>query len=359
MAIVFGDRDGSLTDHEQGGNQNLLGLPDAVGDARLITDFARGGDDFLSTVGGQNPHLFGDAIDMTRHAQGGDDILVGSDITIGLGENFLYGDAIRMSDFTQGGNDTLIGGNSSSGAIAQNHLFGDAESLLNKAQGGDDILIGGNGNNGGNTINELFGDALLLGDSAQGGNDTLSGGNAIFSGMVSNFLIGDAGKMADSAKAGDDTLTGGSSFGGGTSVQNTLIGDADMLLSGTINCGNDVLIAGTAQVGGSVSNEMYGDAKNPLQPAKGGADMFVFIDDVDRGLTVGTQNKIYDFSQSQHDKIAFIGVEGVSGFDDPDFRIVPPAPGSGSSDTLIIAGSDEVTLVGFTGTLTAHDFVFA
>ena len=103
-----------------------------------------------------------------------------------------------------------------------------------------------------------------------------------------------------------------------------------------------------------VINNMLGDAEDRLDAAKGGADTFVFKDDVANGATVGTDNHIFDFSQSEHDKIQFSGVAGVDGFED---LIIVFDPVSG--DTTINAGSDAVALVDFTGTLTDRDFVFA
>ena len=87
-----------------------------------------------------------------------------------------------------------------------------------------------------------------------------------------------------------------------------------------------------------------------------GQDTFIFKDNVAKGQTVGTQNFIFDFSQSQHDVIEFSGVAGVNSFADIAKHIdQTTVPGN----TIINAGTDTVTLVGFTGTLTAHDFVFA
>ena len=70
-------------------------------------------------------------------------------------------------------------------------------------------------------------------------------------------------------------------------------------------------------------------------------------------MTVGTNNTIFDFSQSQHDKIEFIGVAGVTTFGNLSFDTVT-SPG----DTIILAGADAVKLEDFTGTLTAQDFMF-
>ena len=89
--------------------------------------------------------------------------------------------------------------------------------------------------------------------------------------------------------------------------------------------------------------------------AQGGADHFVFKDTAT--ATVGTQNFIMDFSQSQHDVIEFSGVAGVTSFADLKFDTTLD-PGN----TIINAGADAVKLVGFQngvdGTLTASDFLF-
>jgi hypothetical protein len=122
--------------------------------------------------------------------------------------------------------------------------------------------------------------------------------------------------------------------------------------------GNDVLIAGTtATLSGSVVKFMIGDAEFMSGHARGGADTFVFHDH--DSMIVGTDNFIIDFSQSQHDKIQFIGVAGVTTFADLTIQIItdPNSPLAGS--TMIHAGNDDaVVLVDFAGTLTEHDFLF-
>jgi hypothetical protein len=118
--------------------------------------------------------------------------------------------------------------------------------------------------------------------------------------------------------------------------------------------GNDVLIAGTAVALAGVINHMWGDG-NSSPSAQGGADHFVFRDTAT--ATVQTENFIEDFSQSRHDVIEFSGVAGVTSFQNLTFNTME-VPGS----TVIHAGADRVTLVGFidgvTGTLTASDFLF-
>jgi serralysin len=109
---IFGDTAGVLADHEQGRDQQLFGDPMLgpqvflYGDARAITDFARGGDDILHGILVNENNLFGDADTMSAQAEGGDDILLVADNTTGAPvHNFLFGDAHNMDGQAEGGND--------------------------------------------------------------------------------------------------------------------------------------------------------------------------------------------------------------------------------------------------------------
>jgi hypothetical protein len=198
----------------------------------------------------------------------------------------------------------------------------------------------------GSVFNQLTGDAQLLLDSARGGNDALIGGNAT-AGSVENFLYGDALGIDNAGPGGNDKLTGGNASGSGT-VNNTLMGDAAQSYSA--KGGNDTLTAGSYSGGGSVRNDMWGDMQLLLGSATGGHDKFVF-----KGDFVGTQNYIYDFHQSQFDKIEFSGVTGVTSFSDLTIA-------HSGLDTVITAGADQVTLVSYDNTahpLAASDFLFA
>jgi hypothetical protein len=113
--------------------------------------------------------------------------------------------------------------------------------------------------------------------------------------------------------------------------------------------GNDVLWAGTASPGFGVRNDMWGDGELRGH-AQGGADTFVFRDDGQS--TVGTYNVVHDFSQDQSDIISFINVSGVQSFDDLVITRY-------DTTTVVAAGGDEVSLLNFTGALTAGDFLFA
>jgi hypothetical protein len=108
------------------------------------------------------------------------------------------------------------------------------------------------------------------------------------------------------------------------------------------------LFAGTSVPGGTVINEMWGDGQLS-GGAQGGKDLFVFKDN--GSMTVGTNNAIEDFSQSQHDQIKFVDVAGVHSFNDLVITQIGP-------DTVITAGADQVTLHNFTNSLTANDFLF-
>ena len=290
---------------------------------------------------------YGDTADsLTDKQQGGDETLSGP----AGEENSLYGDAgMAITDHARGGNDSLVGGTDS-----DNLLRGDAQELSGKAEGGNDSLTGGDLTPDAvafppttDLANVLWGDATTLSGFAKGGNDVLIGGDNFGVLELRNALTGD-GRMFDHATGGDDTLIGGNSYG--AHVLNLYAGDGDEM-SDQANGGNDVLIAGTALFDGGVTNSMVGDGTFASGHPKGGADAFVFHDN--GSMTVGTDNLIFDFSQSQHDKIQFIGVAGVAVFADLTFDTTTE-PGT----TIIHAGADAVKLVGFTDTLTEHDFLF-
>jgi hypothetical protein len=301
----YGDAGGNMSDHSKGGNDSFMEL--------------------AQPFGGVTNTFYGDAGgNISGSAQGGNDTFTASGSTAtGSSSNFVsifYGDAGGdMSDFAHGGDDVAV-------LLDIVDVFSFAQQSVNKANG----------------------DALTMSGPAVGGNDTLTGGNNSSSGFVENNLAGDAGNtMSGSAHGGNDVLTGGNNTGSGQ-LSNFLYGDA-LSLSGSSKGGNDTLYAGTTAPGGTVSNDMWGDGLL-LDRAQGGKDQFVFKDN---GLmTVGTHNTIEDLSQSQHDQIVFSNVAGVHSFND----LVITQTGT---DTVITAGADQVTLHNFSGSLTAHDILFA
>jgi hypothetical protein len=171
----------------------------------------------------------------------------------------------------------------------------------------------------------------------------LIGGSNTGSGTTSNELQGDAYAMFDSAQGGNDTLTGGNASSG--VVSNSLIGDAAFVTGDTVQMGDDILIAGTQSGSGSVTNFMYGDAFDISGSPVRGSDIFVF------NGNVGDQNYVVDFQQD----VDHIDINGLSIDDltittgvDPTFDV---------ESTFITDGTNMVSLVGFTGTLTQHDLV--
>jgi len=240
--------------------------------------------------------------------------------------NYIFGDSAFnpdtaddgvMSGYASGGHNTLTGGNNSADeSIIGNLLVGNAFSMTEHASGGHNTLIGGNisGSGSGVAQNEIFGDAYFMSGSASGGHNTLTGGNnSSNAGFVENDLIGDAFAMSENSSGGYNTLIAG--------------------------------------LGINVYNNMWGDAQNTSTASKQvGHDLFVFKDK--GSMTVGTQNFIYDFSELLSDKIEFSHVAGVKHFSDLQFLVQ-------NGDTTIQAGNDSVTLVGFTSSLHASDFIFA
>ena len=91
---------------------------------------------------------------------------------------------------------------------------------------------------------------------------------------------------------------------------------------------------------------MWGDTPG-VPAAQFGHNTYVF-----KGNSVGNQNYVENFHQ-QLDKIEFSQVTGVHNFRDLGIST------NGSGDTVITTPHDSVVLVGFSGTLTSHDFIIA
>ena len=185
MALKPNNQAGTLDHKDHGTNDTLTtplhsGAPPPLefflGDADMMNDSSRGGNDVLIGVDGANERKVacGDAFMMEDSSRGGNDLIIGG--TGGSGNQLLCGDACTMSDNARGGNDLIIGG-----AGATNILIGDACAMSDNARGGNDVLVAGNG--GG--INIMFGDAsgfgglVAMSGNAVGGNDTLISGNAV------------------------------------------------------------------------------------------------------------------------------------------------------------------------------------
>jgi len=207
MALKPNNQAGTLDHKDHGTNDTLTtplhsGGPSPLefflGDADMMSDSSRGGNDVLIGVDGANERKVacGDAFMMEDSSRGGNDRIIGG--TGGSGNQLLCGDACTMSDNARGGNDLIIGG---AGAI--NILIGDACAMSDNARGGNDVLVAGNG--GG--INIMFGDAsgfgglVAMSGNAVGGNDTLISGNAVDNMWGDGLMI-----IGPDVKTGADTF---------------------------------------------------------------------------------------------------------------------------------------------------------
>jgi hypothetical protein len=144
--------------------------------------------------------------------------------------------------------------------------------------------------------------------------------------------------MSGSAKGGNDILTGGDNNGIIGFVSNELFGDA-RFMNDSAQGGNDRLISGI-----NATDQMWGDGSLAFS-ATGGDDTFVFAGAFGNDF-------VNDFHQDE-DTLEF-QVAGVADFSDLDITV-------SGSDTVIsttASTTDTVTLVGFSGTLTADDFMF-
>jgi hypothetical protein len=110
---------------------------------------------------------------------------------------------------------------------------------------------------------------------------------------------------------------------------------------------NFVQVVTTGSSGGiNASDEMWGDARSLSDSATGGDDTFVFAGAFGNDF-------VNDFHQDE-DTLEF-QVAGVADFSDLTITV-------SSSNTVISTTAspiDTVTLVGFSGALTANDFMFS
>ncbi len=154
----------------------------------------------------------------------------------------------------------------------------------------DDLLFAGNqdGSDPGSTTNMVAGDATVFfvpvtfstGVVFTGGDDVIIGGDD-----ANNHFFGDArfvsftdggGDDGEMFIGGDDTLIGGDNVSGG-SVTNNLVGDAQSVQhDGIFQGGDDVLVGGDNVSGGSVTNNMVGDVSSGSGTAlTGGNDTLI------------------------------------------------------------------------------------
>ncbi|MEI8186023.1 MAG: hypothetical protein WCG19_04955 [Chlorobiaceae bacterium] len=278
-------------------------------------------------IDNQNNHFYGYSAfkDMHGNIESSYNVYNGGNNTAaynGTIGNELTGGAYCMYDNTTSQYNILTGGNNYSSAV-------DSNWMVNAIQG---------------TAGTMFG-------SSSGGYNTLTGGNAknVAGSFIWNTLCGNAFSMYISSTGGHNKLKGGDNFSaiGGMAV-NCLYGDSNIKNDNAAG-GYNTLIAGTGINGNGVINKMWGDAANLSGTPAGGHDLFIFSDN--GNTRVGTQNYIYDFSQAVSDHIEFSHINGVTGFSN---LVISQSGGN----TIIKAGSDAVTLVGFSGSLKTSDFIF-
>jgi serralysin len=255
---------GALTSGS-GGNDRIKGLGDPsltegdtiFGDAFDMAGSGQGGKDVL--LGGlDGDGLFGDASRMFGRSKGGNDTLdtgpSGSVDEGGSGGDSAFGDAGEMHDNTRGGNDLLRGGPVQE--LNELYLYDDAFSLDGNAKGGNDTLISNKDrqNNGGEG-NNLLGEAFYMFEDARGGRDILTGTG----GTDHDHLYGDCREMYDNAHGGNDTLRA-------LAGDDSLVGDAGLMLFGNMRGGDDKLD------GGEGDDALYGDCVEVLGFMRSGAD---------------------------------------------------------------------------------------
>lgn len=336
MAILYGDTSGTLGGRQTGGDQYLVGdsagstsvSNTLTGDAYIITDFARGGNDSLQ--GGSadflTQRIYGDAYVMNRFAAGGDDLIIGGGGSRHASDR-LYGDAYEMHDFAHGGNDQIIG------LIAT--IYGDAYSMDGFTVGGDDWISGGFGILG-YSSNPVYGDAAILSGFARGGNDDI-----LMSDYAGFSAFGDGG-LSGFARGGNDVIVGGNS-----AYAQILYGDGS--LRDFARGGNDVLVAGT-----NSNQEMWGDGPRTGRMTVGGNDTFVF------GPGIG-KDQIWDFEHGKdHIDLTGFATRGIHGFDDLTIQAGSAIPTATDANASSIVFSDsEVIVVHNMPHLQACDFLFA
>ena len=325
MARIPNDPYVVLTGNDRGTSDSLTSLNSPlpiVGDASRMTGNSAGGNDTITALGDAGLHLiYGDAVTMDATSRGGADLLIGGDGLLlaidfpdGTGEivvlpavNYLTGDAAFMLLSSRGGNDTLIGG-----SLAENYLSGDAVSMQQASRGGNDRLVGGLGGrnvltgDSGTAFESYDGTVIGMLGQARGGNDVLIAGDFSAdaedygSGLNFNILIGDSVKMSDFSVAGRDRL-----------------------------------------ISGSATDRMWGDAQSAGSGVTTAADTFVFNPD-------SGNDTIFYFRHGDHDRIDV----SAYGFDQLADMVI-------TGNVIGFSGGNGVTLDGFTGTLTAADFIFA
>lgn len=368
--------------------------PDPIFDTGTIGNDTMRGDD-------GDDHLFGIAGDDLVDGNGGNDHLFGGD-----GNDTVTGDAGYDVLFGGSGNDRMNGGAQADildGGAGNDTLIGGT---------GDDYLVGGNGNDriiagtGNDIVNAGDDHDIVHGDS---GNDLIRAGfgqDYVDGGSGNDTVFGDAGDDRIHGGEGNDILFGGEGHdrldgGAGADTMNGGLGDdvyivdssADVISEGTIDGGNDSVVAsasfdlgiasnveklrlsGSADInatgnerdntitGNAGANVIVGGAGNDIVYGGGGndtihgglgtdllfggagADSFVFEADVLAGVRA-TADRIVDFDAEAGDRIDLSALDGNLSLDgNQSFSFVGEAAFSNTSGELRFSASNS-TLYG-------------
>ncbi|MEN2991878.1 calcium-binding protein, partial [Tistrella sp. BH-R2-4] len=401
----------NLTGTDQ--NDTLLGdgqtnvLNGGRGNDRL---FGRAGDDVL--VGGLGIDLLdgGDGQDSVSYGQSSAAVSV--DLTLGTGsggdaagDRFASIENVIGSAFA----DRLTGddrANVLNGAGGRDYLDGgDGDDLLTGGAHGDQ-LIGGAGTDaayyGGSSARVVID---LAAGTASGGDaegDTLTGIEGIIGSGQGDILTGDGNNNSLIGEAGNDILTGGAGAdyldggdgydivlytaattdiridlgtgigSGGDATNDRLVAIEDV----RAGRGNDTLIgSGTAErlSGGAGDDILLGHYGADTLIGGSGADWFLYQSQEQSAS--GNGDRILDFSQAQGDQIVVSQIDAnrlING--DQSFAFIGRTAFSQSAGELradyvddmvmVLADTDgdghadfAISLIGFTGTLTAADFI--
>ncbi|WP_310734336.1 Ig-like domain-containing protein [Ideonella livida] len=386
--LTGGDANDTGDDSLDGGDGNDSvsgGLGDDTlvgGDANDLGDDTLDGGDGNDRVsgGGGNDTITAGTGDDTVDAGSGDDTVSAGDgndsITAGAGNDSVNGGQGHDTATGGAGDDTLIGGDAND--TGDDSLDGGVgNDSLNGGQG-NDTLIGGDANDTG-------ADTLIAGDgndsaSGGGGNDSIDAGtgdDTVEAGTGDDTVSAgaghdsvDAGAGDDSVSAGDgddsvtagdgnDTVTGGNghdSVDAGTGDDSVDAGTGDDTVSGGAGndvlqgrSGNDSLSGGTGNDsldGGEGADTLDGGAGSDTLVAGGDNDVLVF-DAADALVDGGAGNDRLIVNDSVADFTA-LAAGTVVGIEQIDMS------GNGTSNTVKLAETDVIDLVGATGTLIVH-----
>lgn len=293
------------------------------------------GNDVLSSLAG-NDRLIGNAGDDRLYGGSGNDTLGGGDgndrLDGGTGKDVLWGGA---------GNDALYGGD------GDDHLYADAGADRLFGGNGQDVIRYGTGGDivfGGNGIDIIGGDGLTADATVYGG----AGGDEIFA----SYAHGDDG---------NDWLTGDFAYGGNgndvITAENRLDGITAAFAFGgagddSIDDGQILTLSNTEYVHlGAIAVMNGGTGTDLLAGWQGIEDWFVY-----RPGDIVETEQLYDFGQSDHDRIEIFGSAGPLSFAGLTFEQL-------GEDTVIHvddAGTKyNLVIVGQSLDMTADDFIFA